>query len=794
MRLSLSWLLVFLVLIYIAFFITYGYKVYEEYLDLHTVEAFHNPINSILLTTCPHGEDDATTQMVSMIPSGSTQTYCYEGHVKRCSLSVPPESPTSCSTYYNQVLKLKGSSKCPISMPRYFQDLQYANNMDISVRGCTSGSITSDGKAPADSSSKCIIYNTQKDDLEKIDSCTNIKRLESAQCFSHTVDGVSKILKANTVGSPYVECKFSQTESVAKKTPVTTAVVAPPVAAPPVAASNVIGNIFKNPRGIAVYSAGTIYVADTNNHAIKKIVNGVVSTLAGGTQGYKEGIGAAAQFNTPYGVAVDSSGNVYVADSENRVIRKITPDGSVTTFAGTTTAGSVPGEPRILNYGEGGTFRDGPGTYAIFGTPSGIAIDSSGTLYVTDSGNGSIRTISSSGYVLTLAGAKLMNGYVQGERGFVNGTGRDAMFSYPLGIAVDNTGNVYVADAMNNAIRKITRGGSVTTLAGLGPSASGFVDGDSFTAKFSEPFSCAYYAGNLYVSDSSSAIRKISSDGSVITIAGGTPGFIDGKGKAAKFRAASAITVDSSGNLYAADFGNNAIRKITNESDVTTIPLKVKEGFGSELWNGVPLSQIPTSTLQTLSRVDVPGAFGFTAQYLEPAQELARRAAQEQAAQQAAAAQAEGQRAAAQRAALIAASEAEQAAQQASIQAAARQASYLSQQAAAEQQAALDRAALARVMTSYIPPAPAAAAASVIVQDIFTPESVTYTCNELESYKSWIDSIKILYPDMYAKSKQNLDSSETWSDDKKNTFCNILEQTKIDKTMTADKLKKLAVL
>ena len=190
---------------------------------------------------------------------------------------------------------------------------------------------------------------------------------------------------------------------------------------------------FNSPRGAAVDSAGTVYVADGNNHSIRKITPaGVVTTLAGsGVGGFADGAGTAAQFKYPAGVAVDSAGTVYVADSGNNRIRKISQEGVVTTLAGSGTSG----------------FADGTGSAAQFYSPGGVAVDSSGTVYVADTYNQLIRKITPAGVVTTLAGS--------GTAGFADGTGSAAQFNYPQGVAVDSTGTVYVADANNHRIRKI---------------------------------------------------------------------------------------------------------------------------------------------------------------------------------------------------------------------------------------------------------------------------------------------------------------------------------------------------
>ena len=221
---------------------------------------------------------------------------------------------------------------------------------------------------------------------------------------------------------------------------------------------------FYFPNGVAVDSAGNVYVADTNNYTIRKITpSGVVSTLAGlaGSPGSADGTGSAARFNDPYGVAVDSAGNVYVADTGNNTIRKITPSGVVSTLAGL--AGSIGS-------------ADGTGSAARFFQPYGVAVDSAGNVYVADTNNNTIRKITPSGVVSTLAG-------LAGSFGSADGTGSAARFYYPEGVAVDSAGNVYVADTGNDTIRKITPSGVVSTLAGLAGSI-GSADGTGSAARF----------------------------------------------------------------------------------------------------------------------------------------------------------------------------------------------------------------------------------------------------------------------------------------------------------------------
>ena len=299
---------------------------------------------------------------------------------------------------------------------------------------------------------------------------------------------------------------------------------------------------FNFPSGVAVDSSGNVYVADTSNHRIRKITSaGVVSTMAGsGTAGYTDGTGAAAQFNTPFGVAIDSLGNVYVADRDSQRIRKITSAGVVSTMAGSGTAG----------------YTDGTGTAAQFNFPNGVAVDSLGNVYVADFFNHRIRKISPPGVVSTLAGNEFA--------GYADGTGAAAQFNFPIGVAVDSSGNVYVADRDNNRIRKITPTGVVSTLAGTG--AYGFANGPGLSAQFRYPSGVAVdSSGNVYVADiDNNQIRRIMPTGVVSTLAGsGTAGFSNGTETAAQFDQPFGVAIDSLGNVYVADFANNRIRKIT---------------------------------------------------------------------------------------------------------------------------------------------------------------------------------------------------------------------------------------
>ena len=301
---------------------------------------------------------------------------------------------------------------------------------------------------------------------------------------------------------------------------------------------------FTSPSGVAIDSAGNVYVADTFNNTIRKISPGaVVSTFAGmaGVTGSMDGTGAAAQFNAPIGVAVDSSDNVYVADSGNNTVRKITPGGVVTTLAGLAgSAGSM----------------DGTGSGARFNGPRAVAVDSAFNVYVADTFNHTIRKITPGGSVTTVAG-------LASNPGSTDGTGSAARFRDPKGIAVDTAGNIYVGDTFNDTIRKITPGGVVTTLAGVAGSV-GSSDGSAAAARFSAPTALTVdTSGNLFVDDTNNeTIRHVRPNGFVTTV-GGSPGLAgttDGSGAAARFNAPQGITVSPDGTLFIGDTGNDTVR------------------------------------------------------------------------------------------------------------------------------------------------------------------------------------------------------------------------------------------
>jgi hypothetical protein len=300
---------------------------------------------------------------------------------------------------------------------------------------------------------------------------------------------------------------------------------------------------FKAPAGVAIDAAGNIYVSEAGNHMIRKITPaGMVSTFVGNiTGGFTNGSGTAASFSAMQGIAIDASGNLYVADSGNQVIRKVTPEGVVSTFAGTGAMGS----------------GNGPATSATFNAPTGVAVDAAGNVYVADFGNKMIRKISAGGTVSTLAGS--------GVIGYDNGTGTAVSFTGPDRLAVDAAGNVYVSDF--KMVRKITPDGVVSTLAGNNTDPNAYsipVDGKGSAAAFEVADGISIdAAGDLFVADIG-LVRKVSPDGTVTTLAGGGTGFTtDGVGNKASFGILRGISVNAQGNLiYVADYLTSLVRKV----------------------------------------------------------------------------------------------------------------------------------------------------------------------------------------------------------------------------------------
>lgn len=240
---------------------------------------------------------------------------------------------------------------------------------------------------------------------------------------------------------------------------------------------------FRYPLSAVTDAAGKIYVADMYNHRIRVIAGGSVTTLAGKESGYSDGQGSNARFKFPVGIAIDKAGNLYVADNGNHMVRKVTPQGDVTSVAG-----------GVKGYADGTDFDE-----AKFDHPFGIAVDSAGTIYVTEKGNHCVRRITAQG-VQTLAG--------NGTPGYVEGEGLAAKLFGPAGIALHPSGDLFVADTDNHVIRRIKPDGTVSTVAGI--KEDGYADGIGAAARFSYPMALAIVkTGIIYITDKNSRVRKI---------------------------------------------------------------------------------------------------------------------------------------------------------------------------------------------------------------------------------------------------------------------------------------------
>ena len=290
---------------------------------------------------------------------------------------------------------------------------------------------------------------------------------------------------------------------------------------------------FADPFGIAVDYRGNVIVADGGqSNRIRTISqDGNVKTIAGSVEGFQDGDALSAQFNTPSGVAIDKQGNIIIADTSNNRIRKVSADGrTVSTIAGNGAAG----------------FKDGPAAEAEFDGPIGVAVDRKGNVFVADTYNDSVRKISVDGNVTTLAGS--------GSPGYADGQGASALFDTPCGVAEDKEGNLYVADAGNHAIRKLTSAGEVTTV----------VRGTDTEVRLDRPVGLVVTHDKfLFVADEGRGrIVRLTPEGEASVYAGQGTGFAEGAGAEARFSGPCGIAIDREGNLYVADSDNYVVREV----------------------------------------------------------------------------------------------------------------------------------------------------------------------------------------------------------------------------------------
>lgn len=317
---------------------------------------------------------------------------------------------------------------------------------------------------------------------------------------------------------------------------------------------------FNKPFGICIDPEGNVYLADAYNHRIRKIgIDGQVSTYAGtGIAGYLDGPADEARFNQPLNICFDDEGNMFVSDFLNQRIRKISADMQVTTIAGNGQAG----------------YQEGPANQAMFNYPRGICLDDTGNIYIGDSWNHRIRKISVDGIVSTWTGGGTVMG-VQSIGSHVDASDTAARFYTPCELSIDQSNNIFVADAYNHMIRKIDPTRMVTTIAGSGnpgPAGGGFQNGNASEAMFKVPTACfVSLTGTIYVGDGENQrVRKISTNGLVSTFAGsGFEGFEDGPDSLATFNFPRGCVMDTENHrLYVVDYNNHAVR-IIHLSEIT---------------------------------------------------------------------------------------------------------------------------------------------------------------------------------------------------------------------------------
>ena len=339
-----------------------------------------------------------------------------------------------------------------------------------------------------------------------------------------------------------------------------------------------------DPLGVTVDASGNLYIADQFNTRIRKVTpSGIISTVAGGgTGGLGDGGAAtAAELHYPSGVAVDASGNLYIADYGSNHIRKVTPSGIISTVAGNGTGGYS---------GDGGA-----ATAAELHYPTGVTVDASGNLYIADLLNNVIRKVTPSGIISTAAG--------NGTGGYLgDGTAATAAeLNAPFGVAVDASGNFYIADRGNYRIRKVAPSGIISTVAGNGTGGYWGDGGAATAAQLYGPSGVAVDAtGNLYIADGGNQrIRKVTPSGTIGTVAGnGTWGYSGdgGAATAAGLYYPNGVAVDASGNLYIADEINNAIRKVGTCN--SSVPTAIAEG------NDYAIYPNPTSSILNIVQTD----------------------------------------------------------------------------------------------------------------------------------------------------------------------------------------------
>ena len=365
-------------------------------------------------------------------------------------------------------------------------------------------------------------------------------------------------------GLPALQAAASQQplhESVVTRFSVITTIAGNGIASGSGDGSQAVEATLNTPAGIAIDAAGNVYIADAFNHRIRQIApDGVITTLAGTGEAGADGDGGQARdarLRTPLGVALDSGGTLYIADTYNHRIRKVTIDGTISTIAGT---------------GESGFAGDGgPGTAAELSYPTSVAVATDGTLYIADTHNHRVRKLATDGTITTVAGS--------GAVGYSGDGGPSALarLNSPRGVAVSGEGKLYIVDRENRRIRMVDTDGLITTVAGTGSSGFNGDRGNAAQATLRAPYGVAVDSqGNLYVADTfNHRVRKVTPEGSIDTVAGGALFGFSGDGwpaGQATLHYPLGVAVDIAGNLYIADSFNHRIRQVWASADTEPTP------------------------------------------------------------------------------------------------------------------------------------------------------------------------------------------------------------------------------